>query len=103
ESDTPHFQTPLAIRIDRQGRLWVLDYANYGRGQPALLAFDLATNEIVHQHDFPRDVAVFLPMLNDFQVDPAGETIYIAETSPFLQRPALIVYDVGRKTRQTAL
>ena len=38
---TPHFQSPLAVRIDRQGRLWVLDYADYGRGQPRLLAFDL--------------------------------------------------------------
>jgi sugar lactone lactonase YvrE len=103
ESDTPHFQTPLAIRIDRQGRLWVLDYANYGRGQPRLLAFDLATNELVHQYDFPRDVAGFLSMLNDFQVDPAGETIYIAETSPFLQRPALIVYDVSRRTSRRLL
>src|SRR5262249_46268812 len=27
-----HFQTPLAVRVDRQGRLWVLDYGNYGLG-----------------------------------------------------------------------
>ena len=44
----------------------------------------------MHHYDFPRDIAGFLSMLNDFQVDPAGETIYIAETSPFLQSPALI-------------
>lgn len=100
---TPHFQSPLAVRIDRQGRFWVLDYANYGRGQPRLLAFDLATNALVHQYDFPSDVAGFLSMLNDFQVDPAGETIYIAETSPFLQRPALIVYDIARKSSRRLL
>ena len=100
---TPHFQSPLAVRIDRQGRLWVLDYADYGRGQPRLLAFDLTTNAVVHQYDFPSDVAGFLSMLNDFQVDPVGETIYIAETSPFLQRPALIVYDVARRSSRRLL
>jgi len=33
-------------------------------------------------------------MLNDFQVDPTGTKIYIADTSILRQRPALIVYDV---------
>lgn len=103
EAGTPHFQSPLAVRIDRQGRLWVLDYADYGRGQPRLLGFDLRTSAIVHQADFPSDVAGFLSMLNDFQVDPAGEKIYIAETSPFLQRPALIVYDTVRKSSRRLL
>ena len=100
---TAHFQSPLAVRIDGQGRLWVLDYADYGRGQPRLLAFDLNTNAIVQQADFPSDVAGFLSMLNDFQVDPAGEKIYIAETSPFLQRPALVVYDTVRKSSRRLL
>ena len=100
---TPHFQSPLSLRVDRQGRLWVLDYADYGRGQPRLLAFDLKTNAVVHQYDFPSEVAGFLSMLNDFQVDPEGQKIYIAETSPILQRPALIVYDVTRKTSRRLL
>ena len=30
DGDKPHFQSPLALRIDRQNRLWVLDYADYG-------------------------------------------------------------------------
>jgi sugar lactone lactonase YvrE len=101
--NAPHFQSPLAIRIDRQGRLWVLDYADYGRGQPRLLAFDLTTNEVVHAVDFDNHVAGFLSMLNDFQVDPAGAKIYIAETSPFLQSPALIVYDTASKTARRLL
>ncbi len=87
-------QSPLAVRIDRQGRLWVLDHARYGRGQPRLLAFDPASGRLVHRYDFPRDVAGFLSMLNDFQVDPSGDWIYIAEASPILRRPALVVYDV---------
>jgi sugar lactone lactonase YvrE len=96
-----YHQSVLSLRVDRQDRLWVLDHARFGRGQPRLLAFDLATNALVHRHDFPSEVAGFLSMLNDFQVDPAGETIYIAETSPILQRPALVVYDVaaGRSRR----
>ncbi len=100
---TPHFQSVLSLRIDRQNRLWVLDYADYGTGQPRLLAFDLATNELVHQYDFPGEIAGLLSMLNDFQVDPTGSIIYIAETSPIRQTPALIVYDIAKKTSRRVL
>src|SRR5262249_41087782 len=51
---TPHFDTPLSMRIDLQNRLWVLDHARYGRGQPRIVAFDLATRTLVHQYEFPR-------------------------------------------------
>lgn len=99
--DGLYYQSVLAVRIDRQDRLWALDYARFGRGQPRLLAFDLATNTLVHHYDFPSEVAGFLSMLNDFQVDPRGEKVYIAEASPIIQRPALIVYDVvGRQSRR---
>ena len=38
------FETPLAMRIDRQERLWVLDYGNYGiTGQPRIRS----TNAII--------------------------------------------------------
>jgi sugar lactone lactonase YvrE len=42
-------------------------------------------------------------MLNDFQVSPDGKFIYIAESSPIIQRPAIIVYDVDRKTSRRLL
>jgi sugar lactone lactonase YvrE len=94
ESDeVPYFQSILSLRVDRQGRLWVLDFARFGRGQPRILAFNLSTNELVHEYDFPREVAGLGSMLNDFQVSPDGSTVFIAETSPILHRPALIVYD----------
>jgi sugar lactone lactonase YvrE len=99
----PAYQTVLALRIDRQNRLWALDHAGYGRGQPRLLAFDLATDRLVHRYDVPSDVAGLGSMLNDFQVDPAGETVYIAEASPILGRPALIVYDAVRGTSRRLL
>ena len=97
--DIPHFQSILAIRIDRQNRLWVLDFANFGLGSPRISAFDLGTNELVHTYNFPSEVAGLASMLNDFQVSPEGDKIYIAETSPLLHHPALIVYDVA--TRQS--
>lgn len=100
---TPHFQSILALRIDQQDRLWVLDYANYARGQPRLLAFDLATNQLVHKYDFPSEIAGLLSMLNDFNVDPQGRMIYIAESSPILQTPALIVYDTERQRARRLL
>ncbi len=101
--DGPAFDSLLSLRIDRQGRLWALDYARYGRGQPRLYAFDLASNALVHQYDFPSAVAGFLSMLNDFQVDPAGERIYIADASPIRQRPAMVVYDIARRTSRRLL
>jgi sugar lactone lactonase YvrE len=97
------YQSVLALRIDRQNRLWALDYAKFGRGQPRLLAFDLATDREVHRYDFPSAVAGFLSMLNDFQVSPDGQTIYIAESSPIRQTPALVVYDVASRTSRRLL
>jgi sugar lactone lactonase YvrE len=103
ETSPLHFATPLSMRIDRQGRLWVLDHADYARGQPRILAFDVATRKVVHQYDFPKEVAGFLSMLNDFAVSPDGKRIYIAESSPIAQTPAIIVYDVEAKTSRRLL
>jgi hypothetical protein len=103
DSGPAAFQSVLSLRIDRLGRLWLLDYANYGRGQPRILAFDLATDRKVHQYDFPGDIAGLGSMLNDFQVDAQGRHIYIAETSPILQKPALIAYDTETRTSRRLL
>jgi len=103
EGGTSHFQSPLSMRIDRQNRLWVLDFADFGRGQPRLLAFDIETRALVHQYDFPREIAGFLSMLNDFAVSPDGKRVYIAESSPIKQTPALIVYDVEQRTSRRLL
>lgn len=103
DGEKPHFQTPLAMRIDRKNRLWVLDHAGYAMGQPRLIAFDLATGQPDYLHEFPSEVAPFLSMLNDFQVDPAAEKVYIAEASPIRQRPALIVLDLKTGTSRRVL
>lgn len=99
----PWFQSILSLRIDRQGRLWTLDFADFGRGQPRIAAFDLADGRLVHAYDFPSSIAGRGSMLNDFQVDAEGRYIYIAETSPVFQDPALIVYDTRTRSSRRLL
>lgn len=85
------------MRIDRQDRLWLLDFGSHGmKASPVMYAFDLKHNkdELVKQYVFPNNVAGFGSMLNDFQVDPSGNFIYIADTSMIALTPALIVYSV---------
>ncbi|HSD09478.1 MAG TPA: L-dopachrome tautomerase-related protein [Candidatus Binatia bacterium] len=104
EPPAPHFRTPLAVRIDRQDHLWVLDHGGYGiTGQPRILAFDLKTNTLIDHYDFPSSIAGMLSMLNDFQVDPSGRHIYIADTSLFGGHPAIIAYDVENRTSRRLL
>lgn len=93
-SDPRAFQSVLSLRIDRENRLWVLDYADHGTGQPRLLGFDLASGEVVRQIDFPPDIAPLGSHLNDFQVSPDGRRVYIADASIVAQSPALIVVDL---------
>jgi sugar lactone lactonase YvrE len=99
----PYFDSILAVRIDRQGRLWTLDHARFGRGTPRLTAFDLSSRAVVHDYAFPSEVAGLGSMLNDFQVDAAGRYVYIAETSPVLQRPAIVIYDSETRTSRRVL
>lgn len=98
-----HFQSILSLRIDRQNRLWVLDYADHGLGQPRLLAFDLATDELTHRYDFPAQIAPLGSHLNDFQVNPLGTRLYIADASIFGKRPAIVVYDIEAKNSRRVL
>lgn len=97
------FQSVLSLRVDRQGRLWTLDNAEHGLGEPRLLAFDLDDGRVVHRHDFASEIAGLGSHLNDFQVDPSGERIYIADASILAQTPAIIVYDVARQRSRRLL
>ena len=97
------YQSVLSLRIDRQGRLWVLDNANNGFGTPRLLAFDLETAELVHRYDFSREVAGRGSHLNDFQVSPDGTRIYIADASILATTPALVLYDVEARASRRVL
>ncbi len=103
ESQQRVFDTPLALRIDRRHRLWVLDYARHGIGDAKLVAIDLQNDQIVDAYIFSSEIAGLGSMLNDFQVDAAGERIYISDTSIWRQKPALIVYDVKRRQARRLL
>jgi sugar lactone lactonase YvrE len=88
------WQSPLALRVDAKNRLWVLDHGRYGLGQARLVAFDLATGALVHRHDFPAKIAIPGSMLNDFEVSPDGQRVYVADASPWALVPSVVVYDV---------
>ena len=103
EAFQSELQSVLSVRIDRQNRLWALDNGNHGLGRPRLLAFDLATGETVYDYDFPREIAGWGSHLNDFQVDPQGKRVYIADASIFGKRPALVVVDLERKAARRLL
>lgn len=90
------FETPLGIVVDRQNRLWTIDHANHGTGQVRLLAFDLATGAVVHEHVFDSSVGQLGSFLQDLQVDSSGKHVFIADVSFWRKNPGLIVYDVER-------
>jgi sugar lactone lactonase YvrE len=95
------FETPLGLAIDRRDRLWVIDPANHGFGRPRIVAIDLASGLVTHEHVFPRGIAPRGSFLQDLQVDPAGRFVFIADTSIWRKSPALIVYDTAtRKSRR---
>lgn len=94
EEMQPLFETPLGVVIDRQDRLWTIDHGNHGAGTPRLLAFDLGTGEVVHDHVFDSAVAQLGSFLQDLQVDSSGRHVFIADVSFFRSNPAIVVYDV---------
>jgi sugar lactone lactonase YvrE len=89
------FETPLGVVVDRQNRLWTIDHGNHGTGTARLLAFDLATGELVHDHVFDSSVAQLGSFLQDLQVDSTGEHVFIADVSFWRKNPGLVVYDVA--------
>ena len=95
QSKADGFQTPQGIAIDSRDRLWVLDHGKNGFGTPSLIAFDIATGEQAHRHDFTRDEAGWGSYLNDLSVDADGGIVYIADTANFNFNPALLIYDIG--------
>jgi sugar lactone lactonase YvrE len=103
ELQDKHFKTPLGVKIDRQNRLWVIDHGNHGSDGAKIMAFDLATGALVHEYVFSSDVAPLGSFLQDFTIDQAAATIYIADVSFFGRDPGIVVYDIGKKTAHRAL
>ena len=99
----PFFDQIFNVRIDRQNRLWTLDHGFHGLRQPRLLAFDLATNQLVHQFDFPAEITGWGSYIQDMQIDSKGEKIYIADIGVLAKKPAIIVYDTKAKQARRIL
>ncbi|MFU8896867.1 MAG: L-dopachrome tautomerase-related protein [Gammaproteobacteria bacterium] len=101
DAQTDILATPLGVVVDRQNRLWVIDPGQHGFGRPRIIAVDLATDRIVHEHVFPRSIAPRGSFLQDLQVDRAGRMVFIADASFWRKSPAVIVYDSAtRKSRR---
>lgn len=103
EMQKTHFQTVLGLVVDQQNRLWTIDHGIHGLGTARLSAFDLGTNRLVHDFVFPSDIAQPGSFLQDLQVDSKGQTVYIADVSFLRRNPAIVVYDVEKKTARRVL
>lgn len=103
EDAQAEFETPLGVAIDQQNRLWTIDHGNHGTGRAKLLAFDLGTGGLVHEHVFDSSVAQLGSFLQDLQVDSTGKRVFIADVSFWRKNPGLIVYDVELGTARRAL
>jgi sugar lactone lactonase YvrE len=88
------FDTVLGVAIDRFNRLWTIDHGNHGFRTARLLAFDLDSGELIHDHRFTEDIAPLGSFLQDLQISADGKTIVIADASFWRKRPAIIVYDI---------
>ncbi len=97
------FNTVLGIVVDERNILWSIDHGNHGFNEARLLAFDLATGEVAYDHYFGPEIAPAGSFLQDLQVSPDGQTIVIADASFWRKAPALIVYDIQRKTARRVL
>jgi sugar lactone lactonase YvrE len=103
EAQKTLYIAPQGIRIDRQGRLWTIDHGDNGFSAARLVAIDIATRQVVHDHTFSRDVAPALSYLQDLNISPDGNTVYIADVAFFRQTPGLVIYDVATKTERRVL
>lgn len=97
------FDTVLGVAIDRQDKLWTIDHGNHGTRDARLLAFDLDTGEVVHDHRLPAEIAPAGSFLQDLQISADGRTIIIADASFWRKHPAIIVYDVESATARRVL
>jgi hypothetical protein len=81
-------------------------------GRPALLVYQLGfrgnEDEFLYRHEFDKSVAPFGSMLNDFQISPDGEHIYIADTCIVgtiigTCAPGLLIHHVPTRTTRRVL
>ncbi|MGB0521795.1 MAG: L-dopachrome tautomerase-related protein [Flammeovirgaceae bacterium] len=96
EMQSSHFNTVLGMFIDNQNRLWTVDHGNHGLEEVRVSAFDLTTNQLVHDYVFPPEVAEKGSFFNDLQVSADGKRVYVADVSFWGKNPAIAVYDMEK-------
>ncbi|MDX1404868.1 MAG: L-dopachrome tautomerase-related protein [Woeseiaceae bacterium] len=100
----PHlFDTVLGLVVDDRDWLWTIDHGNHGFGTARLLAFELATGNIVHDYKFRPQAAPAGSLLQDLRITGDGETVFIADASFWRKKPAIIVYDVVTRSARRVL
>jgi len=94
-------QFAFGMTVDAQNRLWLTAPATLDRARTRLLAYDLASNQKVIDHELPRGVARFG---QDLRVTPDGQTVFLADTgaSGFTQA-SLVVVDTRQWSVRTVL
>lgn len=97
------FTSVIGLTVDRQNRLWTIDHGLHGFGDARLLAFDLGSDELVHDHVLPPEIAPAGSTLQDLRVSADGSTVIIADTSILRGAPALIIYDLASGTARRVL
>ncbi len=101
EAFQAQLRTPLGVRLDAAGRLWVVDHGDYGDVAPTLSAFDRVTGEVLFRMAFPDDVGG--SMFNDMAVDSDHDVAYVADPSAYEFEPAIVVVDLREKSSRRVL
>lgn len=90
------FNSLLGIVIDRSDRLWVIDN---GVGdppqQPKLLAFSVATGELLYRFDFPNEIGPRGSFLQDLAIDENHGYAFLADVGR-ISPPAIVALDLER-------
>ena len=97
------FDSLLGLTLDSQNRLWTIDHGSQGFGVARLIAFDLATGEVVHDHTFSDSVAPLGSLLQDLRVSSDGRFVVIADGSVLRKRPAIVIYEIAPRAARRIL
>jgi sugar lactone lactonase YvrE len=96
----PELAFVFGLTVDALDRLWLIAPATLDRARTRIMAYDLATDRRVFDHEFEPGVARFA---QDLRVSPDGRTLYLADTGAFhFTDGAIVVVDVeGWRARPT--
>lgn len=97
------FDAVMGVAISVDNKLWTIDHGNHGVGTARLLAFDLATHQVIFDYRFPSEIAPLGSFLQALQVDSKSQFAFIADVSFWRKSPAIVVVDVKNRRSWRAL